>query len=132
VVPESLFADTPTGLLRNAYNGSRSFINEHTGRFLDENDLPRQLTEFLAQADSYRPRQWAEANISCFRSSEKLNDILRRDALAEGREWTRDLFALCWQPDARLVRPEDWSSLQAERAEIKERFNVEVGPPRLD
>jgi glycosyltransferase involved in cell wall biosynthesis len=132
VVPESLFADTPTALLRKAHNGSRSFINEHTGRLLDEKDLPGQLTDFLAHADSYRPRQWAEAHISCFRSSEKLTGILKRDALAEGQEWTRDLFPLCWQPDARLVRPEDWSSLQAERAAIKERFHVEFGPSQLD
>jgi hypothetical protein len=132
VVPESLFADTPTALLRNAYNGSRTFINEHTGRFLDEKDLAGQLGDFLAHADSYRPAQWADANISCLKSSEKLNEILKRDSLAEGREWTRDLLPLCWQPDARLVRPEDWKSLQAERAAIKERFRVELGPSQLD
>jgi glycosyltransferase involved in cell wall biosynthesis len=128
VVPESLFADTPAGLLRNASNGSRDFINEHTGTFLDESDLARQLTDFVARADSFRPRQWAEAHISCFRSSETLNGILKRDALAEGREWTRDLFPLCWQPEPQLVRPQDWNSLQAERAAIKQRFNVDFGP----
>ena len=132
VVPESLFADTPTALLNNAYNGSRNFINEHTGRFLSEKDLAGQLTDFLAHADLYRPRQWAEANISCFRSSEKLNDILKRDSLADGQEWTRDLFPLCWQPDVRLVRPEDWKNLQGERAAIKERFRLELGPSQLD
>jgi hypothetical protein len=132
VVPESLFADTPVALLHNAYNGSRTFINEHTGRFLHEKDLAGQLIDFLAKADSYRPRQWAEANISCFKSSEKLNEILKRDSLADGQEWTRDLLPLCWQPDARLVRPEDWKNLQGERAAIKERFHVEIGPSQLD
>jgi glycosyltransferase involved in cell wall biosynthesis len=131
VVPESLFADTPVGLLHNADNGSRGFINEQTGRLLCEKDLAGQLMDFLAAAGSYTPRAWAEANISCFRSSERLNEILKRDAIAEGRPWTRDIYPLCWQPDPRLVHPEEWRSLRQERAEIKTRFGVELGPEEL-
>jgi glycosyltransferase involved in cell wall biosynthesis len=131
VVPESLFADTPAGLLVDAYNGSRGFINAQTGRLLYERNLAGQLTDFLAAADRCNPRAWAEANISCFKSSDRLNAILRQDALAEGREWTRDIFPLCWQPDPRLVSPDDWRSLQGERADIRARFGVELGPPEI-
>ena len=131
VVPESLFADTPVGLLHNAYNGSRGFINEQTGRLLHERNLAGQLTEFLANADRCTPRAWAEANITCFRSSERLNEMLKREALAEGREWTRDIFPLCWQPDPRLVNADDWRSLRAERADIQGRFGVLLGPEEI-
>ena len=86
---------------------------------------------FLATADRYTPRQWAEANISCFKSSVRLNEILKRDALADGQEWTRDLFPLCWQPDPRLVYPADWQSMKGERADIKARFGVTLGPEEL-
>jgi glycosyltransferase involved in cell wall biosynthesis len=131
VVPESLFADTPVGLLHNADNGSRGFINEQAGRFLYERDLAGQLMDFLANAGRYTPRAWAEANISCFKSSVRLNDILRADAVAEGRPWTRDIDPLCWQPDPRLVRAEDWRALQGERADIEARFGVRLGPDEL-
>jgi glycosyltransferase involved in cell wall biosynthesis len=131
VVPESLFADTPVGLLQNADNGSRGFINDQTGRLLCERDLAGQLSDFLANADRCNPRGWAEANISCFKSTERLNAILRADALAAGQEWTRDIHALCWQPDPRLVYPADWQALAGERAEFRTRFGVELGPAEL-
>jgi glycosyltransferase involved in cell wall biosynthesis len=131
VVPESLFADTPAGLLHNADNGSRSFINDQTGRLLHETDLAGQLMEFLASAERMPARAWAEANISCFKSTERLNAILKQDALAAGQEWSRDIHALCWQPDPRLVYPADWQALAGERADIRARFGVELGPETL-
>jgi glycosyltransferase involved in cell wall biosynthesis len=131
VVPESLFADTPVGLMYNADNGSRGFINEQTGRLLRERDLAGQLMDFLANADRCTPRAWAEANISCFKSTARLNEILRTDALAVGHDWTRDIYPLCWQPDPRLVNPADWYALRGERADIHARFGVTLGPEEL-
>jgi glycosyltransferase involved in cell wall biosynthesis len=131
VVPESLFADTPVGLLHNADNGSRTFIHEATGRLLHERDLSGQLMDFLANAHRCTARAWAEANISCFRSTERLNEMLRRDALAAGQAWTRDIHALCWQPDPRLVYAADWDALRAERVDVQKRFGVTLGPEEL-
>jgi hypothetical protein len=124
VVSESLFADTPTALLHDAYNGSRAFINERTGRFLHDRDLAGQLMDFLSHAEDYTPRKWAEANISCFRSTERLNAILKRHALAEGQEWTRDIAPLCWRPDPRLVHAEDERAVEPERRHLHERFGL--------
>jgi len=64
-VTESLFADTPVGMFRNARVGSRAFINNQTGRLLDRRGLARQLAEFVDKADRFHPRRWAIANISC-------------------------------------------------------------------
>jgi glycosyltransferase involved in cell wall biosynthesis len=128
VVPESLFADTPTALLHDAYNGSRAFINEHTGRFLHDRDLAAQLMDFLTSAERYTPRKWAEQNISCFRSTERLNDLLKRDALENDQEWTRGLHPLCWRPDPRLVHAEDEDRVAGERRYLRERFGLIIPP----
>lgn len=128
VIAESLFADTPAALLENAEIGSRAFINAHTGRLLHDGNLAAQLLEFIAQSDRYAPRQWAEGHISCFRSSAVLNDALKQHALASGQEWTCDLAPLCWRPDPRLVSPEDRQRLEIAHEDIRQRFNLEIGP----
>jgi glycosyltransferase involved in cell wall biosynthesis len=128
VVAESMFADTPVAILRGAELGSRVFINDQTGRFLDGRRLPRDLADFIANADRCQPRAWAEANISCFLSTQRLNDVLKQAALATSQEWTEDIAAMQWSPDPRLVRPEDRSRLARERADILARFGLEMGP----
>jgi glycosyltransferase involved in cell wall biosynthesis len=128
VVAESMFANTPVGLLQNAEIGSRAFINPATGRFLQHRNLAGQLAELIERAGEFTPRAWAEQNIDCFRSSRSLNDLLKQSAAKEGQEWTEDIAPLCWRPDPELVRREDVARLQPEREEVKKRFGVEVGP----
>ncbi len=127
-VAESLFADTPVGVLADAHIGSKAFINEDTGRLLREPDLAAQLLEFVQRAEDYRPRAWAEQNISCFRSTATLNETIKQHALATGQEWTADLAPVCWRPDPVLVRPEDQARLEGERRRIKDRFGIDVVP----
>jgi glycosyltransferase involved in cell wall biosynthesis len=129
VVAESLFADTPVALLQDAVIGSRVYLNDETGRFLDERHLARDLTEFIRNADRYEPRRWAEQNITCWRSSQTLNDFLKRHALKQGQAWTQDIAALQWSPDPRLARNEDRPLIAAEREEIVRRFGLEIGLP---
>jgi glycosyltransferase involved in cell wall biosynthesis len=126
-VAESLFADTPVGLLRGAEIGSRAFVNDQTGRFLDERHLASELAAFVAESDRYAARRWAQTNISCHESSRVLSDTLRAHQLAAGQEWTQDLAPLCWRPNPLLVRPEDRQRMRAVRAEFKDRFGLEVG-----
>jgi len=129
VVTESMFADTPVAILRDAELGSRVFINDETGRFLDEATLARDLTDFVLNADLYQSRAWAERNISCFRSTHTLNDALKQAALASGQTWTQDIAPLHWAPDPGLALPADRVRLAAERDEIIQRFGLEIGPP---
>jgi glycosyltransferase involved in cell wall biosynthesis len=131
VVAEALFADTPVALLRGAVIGSRVFLNEQTGRFLDERNLARDLTDFVQNADRYQPRAWAEQNISCWRSTQILNDALKRHALERGQAWTQDIAPLQWSPDPLLARTVDRQRFAAERSEIVQRFGLEIGPPPL-
>ena len=131
VVAESLFADAPVGLLQAAVLGSRVFINEQTGRFLDENHLARDLTELVQNADRYQPRAWAEQHISCFHSTQILNDVLKQHALQQGQAWTHDIALMHWAPDPKLIRVEDKQRLAAEREDIRQRFGLEIGLPPL-
>jgi hypothetical protein len=127
VVAESMFADAPVAVLRGAQLGSRTFINEQTGRFLDERFLARQLTELTRNADRYTPRAWALANISCFQSSQRLNAILKEHALAEDNDWTLDIAPLQWSPDPIPVHLEDRRRLATERDAIRERYGLVIG-----
>src|SRR5262249_49772696 len=128
VVAESLFADTPVALLRGAEVGSRAFLNSATGRLLDDGNLGAQLTDFIATADRYTPRAWAEANISCHQSSAILNDAVKRHSIAAGGAWTRDLAPLCWRPDPCLVRDEDREALRPASKFFEARYGFAVGP----
>lgn len=126
VIAESLFADTPAALLRGAEIGSRVFINDQTGRFLDESDLAAQLTDFLAQAHRCEPRAWAEAHISCTHSLATLNEAVKRHALAAGEQWTVDLTPFARHPFPRVRQ----DHLAAARQEFRERFGITIGSRR--
>ena len=126
-VAESLFADTPVAMLEDAHVGSRAFINQSTGCLLKNGDLSGQLRDFLARSDEYSPRQWADRNISCHRSTAVLNDAIRDHLLGSGQEWTQDIVPLCWCPDPRLVFPEDESRMQAARDDFERRFGLAIG-----
>jgi glycosyltransferase involved in cell wall biosynthesis len=130
-IAESLFGDAPAAMLRDAGIGSRAFINDQTGRFLDDQTLARDLAEFVRDSDRYQPRAWAEQNISCLHSSRILNDLLKAKSLETGQKWSRDIAPLQWSPDPMLVRPEDRQCVVAERHDILERFGLEIGPPPL-
>jgi hypothetical protein len=94
-VAESLLADTPVGLFRTARIGSKTFINERTGRLLDRGlGLPGQIERLVEEADDFDPRAWAMAHISCYQSQRILNTMLREDALRRGLPWTRGVWPM--------------------------------------
>jgi len=126
VVAESMFAGTPVGLLTNAHIGSRIFINEKTGRFLRQEKLSSDLVDFLREADSYSPREWAEENISCFKSSRILNDLLKQKMIETGNAWTQDIAPLCWRPNPELVYEKDRKKMQECYEDFRRRFGLRL------
>lgn len=129
VVAESMFADAPVAVIEDATIGSRAFINDQTGRLLRERSLSRDLYDFVHAADEFRPRAWAERNISCFVSTRVLNDALKQRAVSRGESWTQDIAPLQWSPNPTLVRAEDACRLAQERADLEKRHGVRIGPP---
>jgi glycosyltransferase involved in cell wall biosynthesis len=124
-VTESMFADTPVGLLHDAEVGSKAFINDATGRLLDERRLAKDLAAFLDAAPTYSPRQWAVENISCRQSSQTLNGHLRKHALAAGQDWTTDISPLYWRPDPQVLEPTP--DLANEFHHAREHLGLEIG-----
>jgi glycosyltransferase involved in cell wall biosynthesis len=127
VVTESLFSDTPMGILEDAVMGSRTFINSETGRFLRHDHLGSQLADFVANAEQYRPREWALRNqISCYGSTVILNRALKEHALSSGDEWTTDIVPHAWQFDPVLVSS-DFERLKSSYADLERRFGIRLG-----
>jgi len=131
VVVESMFANTPVGLLENAVIGSKHFINEQTGRLLRERYLAEDLIDFIKNASSYQPRQWAEQHITCSHSTTILNDVFRKHALENGQEWTQDIALMCWRPDPQVLDPKDCLRLEPARHELRERFGLILSEPKF-
>jgi glycosyltransferase involved in cell wall biosynthesis len=130
-VAESLFADTPVGLFRNARIGSRAFINAQTGRLLDRADLPGQIERFVDEADDYSPLFWARENVSCYRSQELLNRTLRDEAQGQGRPWTRDVVPMQNDTVPRYVSAETEAEMQAWNDDFTQRYGLRLGPAAL-
>jgi len=103
-VTESMFADTPVGLLSDAYIGSKDYINAQTGVLLPHRNLAQALMAFIARSTEFRPREWAIKNISFRASVAKLNAILREHALRENCPWSEDIAEFCWRPYPTLLK----------------------------
>jgi glycosyltransferase involved in cell wall biosynthesis len=75
---ESMFAGTPVLLLRGNIGVNKKYINDATGRIVDERDLVDAL---LAAADDQlpkHPREWAMKNISPEITTAKLQTVIAR------------------------------------------------------
>jgi glycosyltransferase involved in cell wall biosynthesis len=97
-VAESLFADTPVGLLRGAHIGPLAYINPETGAVLGHGRLDRHLARFLETADRCRARRWAEEHIACTRSLDRVARFLAEDARKQQLPWTAGPEPICWRP----------------------------------
>jgi glycosyltransferase involved in cell wall biosynthesis len=124
---ESMFADTPVGIYEDAEIGSRVYINECTGRFVQHRNLSRQLMDFIESSSKYSPRAWAEKNVSCFCSTKILNHTLKTHALATGHTWTQDIAVHHWRPDPQLLSTDDRERMQPTYDDIKMRFGITLG-----
>jgi glycosyltransferase involved in cell wall biosynthesis len=123
-VPESLFAGSPVAMMQEAYIGSKAYINKRTGVLVQRQGLARRLQQFLEESEHYRPRQWAIENISCTRTSERLNDALRTWSLQQGYPWAMDIAPLCWRYVPSYVRSADKLRLAPAVEELASKHGV--------
>lgn len=130
-VAESLFADTPVGLMEGAHIGSSRFINEQTGRFLRESHLAQDLMSLIESSATMQPRERAlRDGIGARRSSEILNEHLKAHAKATGQKWTRDIARMQWCPNPKRLDAEDETWAGGEHAALTARYGVMIGAPR--
>lgn len=102
---ESLMAGAALALVRGACIGPLAYINERTGFALDDDRIAEGLRTALAHAHEREPRTYALERLSCEVSAQKLNTLLKTEALAEGRPWTSDIHTPVWRPYPRLSSP---------------------------
>jgi glycosyltransferase involved in cell wall biosynthesis len=123
-VPESLFANTPVAMMEEAHVGSKAYINERTGILMRRRGLTQQFQKFLDESESYSARSWAIENISCMKTSQRLNDILRAHSLRTKRPWTVDIAPMCWRYVPIYVRLDDKARLQPAVEELRRKHGV--------
>lgn len=134
VVAESLFADTPVGLVQGAHIGSAKFIQPETGLFMREDRLAEDMMTLIhARKKGLRPREWAlRHSIGARGSSVILNEHLKSAALATGAEWTRDISPMKWCPAPRRIESQDDASwAEREYLKIENHHGIQIGmhPP---
>jgi Glycosyl transferases group 1 len=128
-VAESLFADTPVGLFHDARVGSKAFINSSTGRLLTRHNTAAQVQDFIETSSSYRPRQWALANITCRHGHAVLNRHLREDALRRRQPWTRDLLPFYQNALPRYLCAADEREAAPWYDDFSRAYGVRLGAP---
>jgi glycosyltransferase involved in cell wall biosynthesis len=126
---ESMFADTPVAMMRDAHIGSKAYVNEHTGVILERRGLARSLMAFLERGNSFRARQWALDHITCHHSTRKLNEQLRRHAGKTGAPWTRDIVPLCWRYVPCCTRAEDEPRIRAGAERLWREHGIQIPRP---
>ena len=119
---ESLMAGAALALVKGACIGPLAYVNERTGFTLDDHRLAEGLRTALAHAHERRPREYAIERLSCEVSARKLNNLLKREASAEGRPWTRDIHTPFWRPYPRLLEPAAKTELQPAYDELHRRY----------
>lgn len=126
-VAESLFANTPVGLVQGANIGSRVFINSLTGRFLREHCLADDLRRFVDASDNFRPRGWAMSRITYRHSTAQLNHTLRESATQDGQQWTREIEPLLKDTLLTYANPESAPAMQPHIDAFEREFGLRLG-----
>ena len=66
------------------------YINEQTGRFCAERDLPDCLEYMIDHYQSFSPREWISSRMTPECSAVVLNDAIKEKAIRDGERWTTD------------------------------------------
>jgi hypothetical protein len=126
VVTESFFADSPVAMMHNAHIGSLAYINRQTGVLMRPSTMAAQLSDLVGQSESFSPRIWAIANVTCSHSTCKLNSLLREYCCERRMPWTRDIVEFCWRPDPTYVSDVDAAQMRLAYQRLYERHGVVI------
>jgi len=89
---EAMLADVPvivrTGL---TFGFKYPYINDQTGRFVDEAALGDAILEMLESRASYSPRRWVLEHMTCQQATAAVEANVRAAAIKHGESWTSGL-----------------------------------------
>lgn len=123
---EALFAGAPVGMMHDAHVGSKAYINRRTGELFRRDGLARSLERFIERSGEYTPRAWADANITCWRSSDTLNAQLREYSVQKGLPWTRDVVPFCWRHVPTYATDEGEAAMAGPTERLRREHGVEI------
>ena len=102
------------------------YINEQTGRFVDEPDLAQAILEMIAHRDEYAPRQWVLEHMTCQSATAAVEAAVREAALGMGESWTSGLVVKTSTLDTQKY----WEPADRDRFVVDYRFLEESIRPR--
>lgn len=89
---EAMLAGVPCVLREDFNYGFKyDYINEKTGCYSSEQDLPDTLLFMTENASRFAPREWVIDNMSPQRATAILNESIKRVSLSLGETWTEDI-----------------------------------------
>jgi len=110
-IADSIFCNVPVVVLANHVGGIRKNVVPETGLLAEEAHLESAIVQLFESR--IQPREWGLKHISCFKSTEKLNLILREHALGQGRPWTQDIAVRSNSPESSYVYTKDAERLSS-------------------
>jgi len=116
---EALFCDTPIILHRHNRGLRQSTVNEQTGLWADDRELPAAINHILDHRGEFRPREWALAHSGYRHATRQLNEALKDMAVARGEPWTRDIVPKTNRPNLRYAHDDDRMGMQTAYEDIK-------------
>lgn len=128
-IAESIFCNIPVLVLASHVGGIRKNIVPETGLLTEEKDLAYSIDRLLER--NLHPREWGLEHISCLKSTEKLNLILREYALRRGRPWTQDIAVRSNSPESKYRYAKDAERLSSWNEGLKDYLRKPLNCPVL-
>lgn len=110
---EGFFAGTPGIALKRNIGVNKSYINDQTGRLIDDQELAEALLHFADHWTDYRPREWAMEHIAPTHTTQTLNRTLSHLAADRGEPWTDGASPKVNAPELAYLNPEDAERMPA-------------------
>jgi glycosyltransferase involved in cell wall biosynthesis len=121
-IVEAMLADVPV-IVRSGltFGFPYPYINDQTGRFVEERALGDAILEMLDHRDSYSPRQWVLEHMTCQKATAVVEAAVRAVAARAGEPWTAGLVLRTssldtqkyWDPADRDRFADDYRFLEA-------------------
>ena len=118
---EGMLAGVPC-IMREGHNygDHYAFINDQTGCFSTEANLPDTIVRMIDTHAAYSPREWVMANMSCQRATQIVGEAVGRLARTRGESWSGELAVKLngldsqwsWDEESGVRFADDYASLR--------------------
>ncbi len=119
-IHEALFCDTPIIVYRQHMGLDAGTVNEMTGVFANDDELPSAIVQMMDNYGDFKPREWALANTGFRRSTDTVNSQLCEMAARRNLPWTHDIAYKVNRPHAQYKYDGDQERLASAYDQLAE------------